>query len=146
MDKKKALGTDPLSWLKGKNKEDNQNNDEVNYQEKKSEELPESNDVDTSNTENKKQKRNIYEPSDVTEKYRETILGKKSKTSATSSKESPATIFVVVYTILLLVLGFLVYRDMTKRINKLETKLANIEKQFESSYESYNDPLLDEIW
>jgi hypothetical protein len=45
------------------------------------------------------------------------------------SKKNPATIFVVVYTILLLVLGFLVCGDLTGKINKLDAKITSMEKE-----------------
>jgi hypothetical protein len=207
VDKKKALGMDPLTWLKSKNKTEDLSNDISNQREpvkkslsgsvinlsspkqkareartyesgnvtgklrdivfggKKSAHKPKpyakgrsiggmifngvSNEekpverpfepkvMNISNTEEKMQDVKTYEPSDVTEKYRSEILGEKNSghKSKFSAKENPATIFVVVYTILLLVLGFLVYKDLTGKINKLEAKLANLEKQIEEEAE-----------
>lgn len=150
MVKKNALGTDPLRWLKMGKKEENLDNEVIN-QEKETNKPPESHQINESNVENKRQAIEISETSDVTEKYRTNILGGKeseykAKLSTTSPKESPATIFVVVYTILLLVLGFLVYRDLTKRINNIDTKISTIEKQLESSYATYDDSVFDERW
>lgn len=150
MVKKNALGTDPLRWLKMGKKEENLDNEVIN-QEKETNKPPESHQINESNVENKRQAIEISETSDVTEKYRTNILGGKeseykAKLSTTSPKESPATIFVVVYTILLLVLGFLVYRDLTKRINNIDTKISTIEKQLESSYATYDDAIFDERW
>jgi hypothetical protein len=204
MNKKKALGIDPLTWLKSKNKEENLNNNVSNQKPvkkqssgsvvnlisqkqkareartyepgkvtgkfrsivfggKKSahkkpkppakgkrlggiifngvsdEEKPaakpfEPKVINLSNTEQKMRDVKTYEPSDVTERYRSEILGekksgRKSRFSTIGAKENPATIFVVVYTILLLVLGFFVYKDLTGKINKLDAKLTNMEKQ-----------------
>lgn len=150
MVKKKALGTDPLRWLKMGKKEEKLDNEVIN-QEKETNNPPESHQINESNVEKKRQTIEISDTSDVTEKYRTNILGGreseyKAKLSETASKESPATIFVVVYTILLLVLGFLVYRDLTKRINNIDTKISTIEKQLESSYATYDDSLFDERW
>lgn len=91
----------------------------------------------------------VYEPSDVTEAYRKSILGEKAyaynvNPRETAQKESPATAFVIVYTILLLILGFIVYRDLTKQIDKLDTKLANIEKQVDAGYINYEDT--KDVW
>ena len=99
--------------------------------------------VNLSNTAQKTPEVKPYEPSDVTEKYRNDVLGGKKSARksrfSTASKENPATIFVVVYTVLLLVLGFLVYKDMTRKINKLETKLTSIERQIGSDPMAYGD-------
>ena len=204
MNKKKALGIDPLTWLKSKNKEENLNNNVSNQKPvkkpssgsvvnlvsqkqkareartyepsevtgkfrslvfggKKSahkkpkppakgkrlggmifngisdEEKPaakpfEPKVINLPNTEQKMRDVKTYEPSDVTERYRSEILGekksgRKSRFSTIGAKENPATIFVVVYTILLLVLGFFVYKDLTGKINKLEAKLTSMEAQ-----------------
>lgn len=142
---------DPLSWLKGKGEEEKLESD-VSHQEKQINNPPEPEKEDkTLNIKNKVQEGRIYEPSDVTEKYRKAILGKKASTPhlgphVTTQKESPATVFVIVYTILLLILGFIVYRDLTKRISKLDTKLENIEKQVESGFVNYEDAKFDEVW
>ncbi len=202
MNKKKALGMDPLTWLKSKNKEENLNN--VDSKEIKEAKKPrggsvvnlsstrqkaretrteESSDltgkfrniilggrktakpsakgknivggmmfndasseeklikpfepkvVYPSNTEQKTREVKPYEPSDVTEKLRSEILGKKKSSRIATARENPATIFVVVYTVLLLVLGFLVYKDLTRKINILEAKLTSIEKQIGSEPE-----------
>jgi hypothetical protein len=201
MNKKKALGIDPLTWLKSKNKEENLNNNASNQRKpssgsvvnlvsqkqkareaktyepsevtgkfrsivfggrksahKKSkppakgkrlggmifngvsdEENPavkpfEPKVINLPNTEKKMRDVRAYEPSDVTEKYRSEILGekksgRKSRFSTIGAKENPATIFVVVYTVLLLVLGFFVYKDLTGKINKLDAKLTSMEAQ-----------------
>jgi len=90
--------------------------------------------VNLSNTEEKMRDMKVYETSDVTEKYRNDILranksGSKSRFSTVGSKRNPATIFVIVYTILLLVLGFLVCVDLTGKINKLDAKITSMEKE-----------------
>lgn len=214
MIKKKALGMDPLTWLKSKNKEDKLNNvaskqripekkpsvSVVNLsspkqktREAKTEESRDStwkfrniilgrrksagepkpsakaknkvggmlfNDVSSkeklikpfdpkavypSNTEQKTQEVKIYEPSDVTEKLRSEILRKKKPSRIATAKENPATIFVVVYTILLLVLGFLVYKDLTGKINKLDAKLTSIETQTGADPMTYRNAKFDEL-
>ncbi len=90
--------------------------------------------INLSDTEKKMRDVRTYEPSDVTEKYRNDILrakksGSKSRFSTVGSKENPATIFVIVYTILLLVLGFLVCKDLTGKINNLDAKITSMEKK-----------------
>ena len=98
---------------------------------------------------NSTEEQKAYEPSDVTEAYRKSILGEKAyaynvNSRETAQKDSPATAFVIVYTILLLILGFIVYRDLTKQIDKLDTKLANIEKQVDAGYINYEDT--KDVW
>jgi hypothetical protein len=204
MNKKKALGMDPLTWLKSKNKEEDLNNNANNQgktvkksgsgsvinlssskqkaretktcksgnmtgkfrdmvfggrksaqksepsakgkslggmifngvsNEKKLVARPyEPKMINLSDTKKKMRDVRTYEPSDITEKYRNDILGekkssRKSRFSTVGTKENPATIFVVVYTVLLLVLGFFVYKDLTGKINKLDAKLTSMEKQ-----------------
>jgi hypothetical protein len=90
--------------------------------------------INLSNTAERMRDMRVYETSDVTEKYRNNILGakesgSKSMFSTVVSKKNPATIFVVVYTILLLVLGFLVCGDLTGKINKLDAKITSMEKE-----------------
>ncbi len=206
MNKKTALGMDPLTWLKSKNKEENVNNNvskQGNAVEKSSrgsvvnllspkqkireaktyefgsvtgeyrdivsgakksphkpnpyayakgkslggmifngvsnKEKPvrkpfEPKVINLSNTAEKMRDVRVYETSDVTEKYRNDILGakesgSKSMFSTVGSKTNPATIFVIVYTILLLVLGFLVCGDLSGKINKLDAKITSMEKE-----------------
>jgi len=91
------------------------------------------------------------EPSDVTEASRKAVLGKGAygyhvKSRETTQKESPATAFVIVYTVLLLILGFIVYRDLTKQIDRLETKLEVVEKQLDAGLINYEDTRLDDVW
>jgi hypothetical protein len=214
MKKKKALGMDPLTWLKSKNKEDKLNNvtskqrepakktqgSVVNLsspkQKTRETKTEESSDMtwkfrniisggrksarkpkasaksknivggmlfnDTSSEEKlikpfepkvvypsskeqKTQEVRTYEPSDVTEKLRSDILGKKKSSRIAAAKENPATIFVVVYTILLLVLGFLVYKDLTGKITKLEAKLTNVERQTGSDPMTFRNAKFDEL-
>ncbi len=205
MNKKKALGMDPLTWLKSKNKEEDLNNNANNQgktakksrsgsvinlsspkqkaRETKTDESGNttgkfrdmvfegrksahkkpkppakgkslrgmifngvSNEeqlvakpfepkvINLPNTEKKIRDERTYEPSDVTEKYRNDILGakesgSKSRFSTVRSKQNPATIFVIVYTILLLVLGFLVCIDLTGKINNLDAKITSMGKK-----------------
>ncbi len=217
MNKKKALGTDPLTWLKSKNKEDkedklnnvaskqrkpekkthgsvvNLSSPKQKTRETKTEESGgltwkfmniilggkksagkpkpstkaknivggmlfndvgkeeklikpfEPKVVDLPKTEQRTQEERIYEPSDVTEKLRSDILGKKKSSRIATAKENPATIFVVVYTILLLVLGFLVYKDLTRKITKLEAQLTSIERQTGTDPMTYRNAKFDEL-
>jgi hypothetical protein len=101
--------------------------------------------VDLSKTEQRTQEERTYEPSDVTEKLRSDILGGKKSSRIATAKENPATIFVVVYTILLLVLGFLVYKDLTRKITKLEAQLTSIERQAGSDPMTYRNAKFDEL-
>lgn len=92
-----------------------------------------------------------YESSDITEENRKAVLGKgayayQAKSRETTQKDSPATAFVIVYTVLLLILGFIVYRDLTKQIDKLETKLENVEKQLDAGLINYEDTKVNDVW
>ena len=64
----------------------------------------------------------------------------------TTQKDSPATAFVIVYTVLLLILGFIVYRDLTKQIDRLETKLEIVEKHLDAGLINYEDTKLNDVW
>jgi len=91
------------------------------------------------------------ESSYVTEASRKAVLGKGAygyhvKSRETTQKESPATAFVIVYTVLLLILGFIVYRDLTKQIDRLETKLEIVEKKLDAGLINYEDTKLDDVW
>jgi hypothetical protein len=46
----------------------------------------------------------------------------------------------------LLILGFIVYRDLTKQIDRLETKLEIVEKQLDAGLINYEDTKLDDVW
>ncbi|MDP6923275.1 MAG: hypothetical protein R2568_08810 [Candidatus Scalindua sp.] len=88
------------------------------------------------------QEEEAFEPSDISETNRKAVLGKDvyahhAKSRKTTQKDSPATAFVIVYTVLLLILGFIVYKDLTKQINKLETKLERIEKKLDAGVIDY---------
>lgn len=165
MQKKNALGMDPLSWLKANKKEekhvdnlsepenDNESNIESEIQEEivyEPDSVTEVHRDDKLNLKNETLEDRTYEPSDVTEAYRRSILGEKAygfnvkKPHETTQKDSPATAFVIVYTILLLILGFIVYRDLTKQIDTLNTKLASIEKQVDSGFINYEET--NEVW
>jgi hypothetical protein len=100
---------------------------------------------------NSLQEEKTIEPRVITEANRKTVLGKDAygyhaKSRETTQKESPATAFVIVYTVLLLILGFIIYRDMTKQIDRLETKLEIVEKQLDAGLINYEDTKLDDVW
>ncbi len=91
-----------------------------------------------------RQEEKTYESSDISEVNRKSVLGKDAyahhaKSRKTTQKESPATAFVIVYTVLLLILGFIIYKDLTKQINKLETKLELVEKKLDAGVVDYGD-------
>ena len=165
MQKKNVLGMDPLSWLKSKKKEERhvdnlsepENDNESNIESEIQEEIVYEPDSVTAayrddklNLKNETLEDKTYEPSDVTEAYRKSILGEKAygfhvkKPHETTQKDSPATAFVIVYTILLLILGFIVYKDLTKQIDTLNTKLASIEKQVDSGFINYEET--NDVW
>ncbi len=187
MQKKNALGTDPLSWLKEKDKKENSEKTESNIsdQEKLADKRHEpkgpdgirvqskeheTKATDVSNVEkavekskyehdavsgiNKEQEeeKKTYKTSDdVTGEHRRKVLGEATysyhaRTREVSQKESPATMFVIVYTVLLLILGFIVYRDLTKQIDVLNTKLTNIEKKVDASKINYKDTKVNDVW
>lgn len=146
MEKKKALGGDPLSWLKEKKREGQEevnNTDQEQQLQKpttpqaKGEEVErlgyEANSAQTLKSQDTAQKRKTIVIGD-----HEPVYGTKIHTTP-KPKENPATIFVVVYTVLLLILGFLVFRDLTKKINTLESKITHLEKQLDSGYTKYED-------
>ena len=100
---------------------------------------------------NDQQEEETFEVSDVTEANRKAVLGKDAydyhaKPHETTQKEGPATTFVIVYTVLLLVLGFIVYKDLTKQIDRLETKLEIVEKQLDAGLINYEDTKVDDVW
>jgi hypothetical protein len=166
MQKKNALGMDPLSWLKEKDKQESQtknpsepnDDNESNVESEIQEEIVSESDSvteplrdDDLDLKNKTLEDETYEPSDVTEAYRKSILGEKAysfhvkKPRETTQKDSnPATAFVIVYTILLLILGFIVYKDLTKQIDTLQTKLVSIEKQVDSGFINYEET--NDVW
>jgi len=93
-----------------------------------------------------RQEEEPFEFSDVSEINRKAVLGKdlyahhaKAKSRKTTQKDSPATAFVIVYTVLLLILGFIIYNDLTKQIDRLETKLELVEKKFDTGIIDYED-------
>jgi hypothetical protein len=92
-----------------------------------------------------------FETSDISDVNRKAVLGKDlyahhTKPSGTKQKDSPATAFVIVYTVLLLILGFIVYKDLTKQISTLETKLERVEKQLDEGLIDYEDTKPDGGW
>ena len=145
MEKKKALGGDPLSWLKEKKSEGKEEVDKSDQVRKmKIPTTPQDKEEGVVQSGYKANVDPTYEPQDTTQKRRTVIIGDhepayETKFRLPKPKENPATIFVVVYTVLLLILGFLVFRDLTKKINKLEAKLSKIEKMIDSDYIRYND-------
>ena len=54
------------------------------------------------------------------------VAGKKVK-EKNFSKDSFLTWIIVAYTVLILLLGFLVYRDVSKRLNRIEDRVSQIE-------------------
>ncbi len=185
MKKKNVLGTDPLSWLKEKDKKENLKNTESNIggqekqvdkplepsgvdeisakskiQEVKAAEVsniekalkkPNSEPVSVSAT-HKQEEDETYETSDDAKVvHGRKVLGEDTysyhaRTREATQKESPATMFVIVYTVLLLILGFIVYRDLTKQIDTLNTKLINLEKQVDAGIINYEDTKVNDVW
>ena len=69
--------------------------------------------------------------SGITETRKKAVLGKEvygyhGKSRETTQKESHATSFIITYMVLMLILGFIVHRDLTKQLNSVETRLDNI--------------------
>ncbi len=132
----------------------------VKHEVRQEEKAPELEPIDVSDT-TEPQKSKVYEPvkvaepyrrqeektfvsSDISEANRKAVLGKDSyahhaKSRKTTQKDSPATAFVIVYTVLLLILGFIIYKDLTKQINRLETKLELVEKKLDGDLINYED-------
>ncbi len=99
----------------------------------------------------RRQEEKTFVPGDISEANRKAVLGKDvyahhAKPRETTQKDSPATAFVIVYTVLLLILGFIIYKDLTKQINKLETKLESVEKQLDAGLINYEDTKVDDVW
>ena len=145
MEKKKALGGDPLSWLKEKKSEEKEEVDKLDQvRQIKIPVIPQDKEEESVQSGYEAKVDRTYETQGTTQKRRTVIIGDhepayETKFRPPKPKENPATIFVVVYTVLLLILGFLVFRDLTKKINKLEAKLSKIEKMADSDYTRYND-------
>jgi cobalamin biosynthesis Mg chelatase CobN len=100
---------------------------------------------------NKLQEEETFVPRDITEVNRKAVLGKDAYAHQASShkatqKDSPAAAFVIVYTVLLLILGFIIYKDFTKQINRLETKLELVEKKLDGVVIDYEDTAPDGGW
>ena len=92
----------------------------------------------------RRQEEKTFESSDVSEVNRKAVLGKDvyahhAKSRKKTQKESPATAFVIVYTVLLLILGFIIYKDLTKQIDRLETKLELVDKKLDAGLINYED-------
>ncbi|MCP5002599.1 MAG: hypothetical protein GY941_01415 [Planctomycetes bacterium] len=151
MAKKKALGGDPLSWLKGKYSEEKEEINSVDQEPQTEKPIATPTPV-SSQAEEEEFVQSEYdgnsdkacETRSTTRKRRRIVIDDHEPVYQTSvrtpkQKENPATIFVVVYTVLLLILGFLVFRDMTKKISNLEAKITHLEKQLESDYIRYED-------
>jgi hypothetical protein len=71
------------------------------------------------------------ETSGITETKKKAVLGKEvyryhDKSRETTQKKSHATSFIITYMVLMLILGFIVHRDLTKQLNSVETRLDNI--------------------
>ena len=98
------------------------------------------------------QEEKTVKTSDILEANRKAVLGADAynnyhaKDSGAIQKDSPATAFVIVYTILLLILGFIVYRDLSKQIDKLETKLEVVEKKLDEGLINYEDTKVNDVW
>ncbi len=184
MRKKNVLGTDPLSWLKEKDKNKSSENiqSDIDNKEKQRDKLFEPKVVigksensktqeaqtdEVSNIEKavkitkyepdsesgmkKQEEEGVHEPGGIAEENRRKVLGEQaysyhSRTREETQKESPATIFVIVYTVLMLILGFIVYRDLTKQIETLNTKLTNVEKQLDKDKINYEDTKVNDVW
>ncbi len=97
---------------------------------------------------NKLQEEKTFVPSDITEANRKAVLGKDAYATShkATQKDSPAAAFVIVYTVLLLILGFIIYKDFTKQINRLETKLELVEKKLDGGLIDYEDTAPDGGW
>ncbi len=98
-----------------------------------------------------RQEETTFETSDISDVNRKAVLGKDlyahhTKPSGTKQKDSPATAFVIVYTVLLLILGFIVYKDLTKQISTLETKLELVEKRLDAGSLNYEGTKPDGGW
>ncbi len=79
-----------------------------------------------------------HEPSGITEANRKAVLGKEvygyhEKSRETTQKKSHTTAFVIAYMVLMLILGFVVHRDLTKRIDRLVTKTEIVGSKIEDS-------------
>jgi hypothetical protein len=98
-----------------------------------------------------RQEETTFESSDISEENRKAVLGNDlyahhTKPRGTKQKDSPATAFVIVYTVLLLILGFIIYKDLTRQISTLETKLEHVEKQLDEGLIDYEDTKPDGGW
>lgn len=91
-------------------------------------------DYNQKNNTNQQDTHVVGTPDENAETGRDTVLRRYHKLSQKKGehdqkrlKDNASTIIVIAYTVLILVLGFLVYRDISKRLNNLEDKVSNIE-------------------
>ncbi len=100
---------------------------------------------------NNLQEESTFEQSDVTELNRKAVLGNDAygyhaKPRKKTQKGNPATAFVIAYTVLMLILGFIVYRDLAKQIDRLEIRLETVEKKLAEGLINYEDTKLSDVW
>ncbi len=80
---------------------------------------------------NKLREEKTDESSDIKETHRKAVLGKEgydyhAKSRERIQKKSPATALIIAYMALMVTLGFIVHRDLTKQLNRVEAKLNNV--------------------
>ena len=118
MIKKKALGMDPLTWLKSKNKEDKLNN--VTIKQRIPEKKPSGSVVNLSSPKQKTRETKTEESSDLTWKFRNIISG--GKKSARKPKPSTKAKNIV---------GGMLFNDVSKEeklIKPFEPKVVDLPK------------------
>lgn len=127
MEENEQPKNDSLNYLPDTKEDDNQINNNINQ-----EGTPVvSNNSGIANTDSNK---SANETSDDSAIGRDTVLKRYHKLSHKDGKKGLKglegnifTIIVIAYTILLLVLGFVVYRDLSKRLSNIEDRLSTIE-------------------
>ena len=122
MEENRQPENDSLSYLPDTKEDDNQTNNNI---------TPEGTPVVGNNTDSNK---SANETGDGSAIGRDTVLKRYHKLSHKDGKKglkrlegNVFTIIVITYTILLLVLGFVVYKDLSKRLSNIEYRLSTIE-------------------
>ncbi|MGR3319681.1 MAG: hypothetical protein ACUZ8O_14535 [Candidatus Anammoxibacter sp.] len=98
------------------------------------EKIQNSSEPDTQQTPNTDSNNSSNEIEEESVTGRDTVLKRYHKLSQKGNKKGQKriednlfTIIVIAYTILLLVLGFFVYRDLSKRLSNIEDRISTIE-------------------
>ncbi len=145
MKKDKALGRDPLGWIKATREAESRQAGEISKPEEK-----EASGLEVTHAEVKKP----VDMEDTVGGQEPEVGGQESGVTyerrVTSHKPPPVTsyerrvtngstiIFIIAYAVLLLVLTFFVYFNLSKRIDDMSSRISNMEKSLTQSFKRGN--------